>query len=28
VDERKMTLDLLVFGVIQRINAQKWFGNN
>jgi Protein of unknown function (DUF2996) len=28
VDERKITLDLLVFGVIQRINAQKWFGSN
>jgi len=28
VDERKITLDLLVFGVIQRLNAQKWFGNN
>ncbi|NJK30658.1 MAG: DUF2996 domain-containing protein [Acaryochloridaceae cyanobacterium CSU_3_4] len=28
IDERKMTLDLLVFGVIQRLNAQKWFGNN
>lgn len=27
-DERKITLDLLVFGVIQRINAQKWFGGN
>jgi hypothetical protein len=27
-DERKITLDLLVFGVIQRLNAQKWFGNN
>ncbi len=27
-DERKITLDLLVFGVMQRINAQKWFGNN
>jgi hypothetical protein len=27
-DERKITLDLLVFGVIQRINAQKWFGSN
>ncbi len=27
-DERKITLDLLVFGVIQRVNAQKWFGNN
>ena len=28
IDERKITLDLLVFGVIQRINAQKWFGSN
>jgi hypothetical protein len=28
IDERKATLDLLVFGVIQRINAQKWFGKN
>lgn len=28
IDERKITLDLLVFGVIQRLNAQKWFGNN
>jgi hypothetical protein len=27
-DERKITLDLLVFGVVQRINAQKWFGGN
>jgi Protein of unknown function (DUF2996) len=27
-DERKITLDLLVFGVIQRVNAEKWFGNN
>jgi hypothetical protein len=27
-DERKITLDLLVFGVIQRLNAQKWFGGN
>jgi Protein of unknown function (DUF2996) len=27
-DERKITLDLLVFGVIQRLNAQKWFGSN
>jgi len=24
VDERKSTLDLLVFGVMQRLNAQKW----
>jgi hypothetical protein len=28
IDERRVTLDLLVFGVIQRINAQKWFGGN
>lgn len=28
IDERKITLDLLVFGVVQRINAQKWFGSN
>ncbi len=28
VDERKITLDLLVFGVVQRLNAQKWLGNN
>jgi hypothetical protein len=28
VDERKITLDLLVFGVIQRLNAQKWLGHN
>lgn len=28
IDERKVTLDLLVFGVVQRINAQKWFGGN
>lgn len=28
VDERKITLELLVFGVMQRLNAQKWFGNN
>ncbi|MGB8702148.1 MAG: DUF2996 domain-containing protein [Thermosynechococcaceae cyanobacterium] len=28
IDERKVTLDLLVFGVMQRLNAQKWFGNN
>jgi hypothetical protein len=28
IDERKITLDLLVFGVIQRLNAQKWFGGN
>jgi Protein of unknown function (DUF2996) len=28
IDERKVNLDLLVFGVVQRLNAQKWFGNN
>jgi Protein of unknown function (DUF2996) len=28
IDERKVTLDLLVFGVIQRLNAQKWLGKN
>ena len=28
LDERKITLDLLVFGVIQRLNAQKWLGGN
>ncbi len=24
IDERKVTLDLLVFGAVQRLNAQKW----
>jgi Protein of unknown function (DUF2996) len=28
IDERKVTLNLLIFGVLQRINAQKWFGGN
>ncbi|MFB2920842.1 DUF2996 domain-containing protein [Aerosakkonema funiforme] len=28
IDERKITLDLLVFGVIQRLNAQKWLVRN
>ena len=28
VDERKITLDLLVFGVVQRLNGQKWLGWN
>ncbi|MFN3927419.1 MAG: DUF2996 domain-containing protein [Pseudanabaenaceae cyanobacterium] len=28
VDERKATLDLLVFGVVQRLNAQKWLQPN
>ncbi|QSF50491.1 DUF2996 domain-containing protein [Thermosynechococcus sp. TA-1] len=27
-DERKVTLDLLVFGVMQRLNGQKWLGGN
>ena len=27
-DERKITLDLLVFGVVQRLNAQKWLVRN
>lgn len=28
IDERKATLDLLVFGVVQRLNAQKWLKAN
>ncbi|HEY9846000.1 MAG TPA: DUF2996 domain-containing protein [Candidatus Caenarcaniphilales bacterium] len=28
IDERKATLDLLIFGVFQRLNAQKWLGYN
>jgi len=28
MDERKITLDLLVFGVVQRLHAQKWIGKN
>ncbi|HIK09741.1 MAG TPA: DUF2996 domain-containing protein [Oscillatoriaceae cyanobacterium M33_DOE_052] len=28
IDERKITLELLVFGVIQRLNAQKWLAPN
>jgi len=28
IDERKAPLDLLVFGVIQRLNAQKWLQAN
>lgn len=28
IDERKITIDLLVFGVIQRLNAQKWLARN
>ncbi|MBS0016656.1 MAG: DUF2996 domain-containing protein [Arthrospira sp. SH-MAG29] len=27
-DERRITLDLLVFGVVQRLNAQKWLALN
>ncbi|MFZ4664997.1 MAG: DUF2996 domain-containing protein [Prochlorotrichaceae cyanobacterium] len=27
-DERKITLDLLVFGVMRRLNGQKWLGLN
>ena len=27
-DERKINLDLLVFGVVQRLNAQKWLTRN
>lgn len=28
IDERKVTLDLLVFYTIQRLNAQKWLARN
>ncbi len=28
IDERKVTLDMMVFGVIQRLNAQKWLVRN
>jgi hypothetical protein len=28
IDERKTTLDLLVFGLVQRLNGQKWLGRN
>lgn len=28
IDERKITLDLLVFGTVQRLNGQKWLGRN
>lgn len=28
VDERKATLDLMVFGVMQRLNAEKWLRAN
>ncbi|MBW4592833.1 MAG: DUF2996 domain-containing protein [Brasilonema angustatum HA4187-MV1] len=28
IDERKVTLDLLVYGLMQRLNGQKWLGRN
>ena len=28
IDERKVNLDLMVFGVMQRLNAQKWLTRN
>jgi len=28
IDERKVTLDLLLLGVTQRLNSQKWFVRN
>jgi Protein of unknown function (DUF2996) len=28
IDERKMTLDLMVWGLIQRLNGQKWLSRN
>ncbi|WP_216351229.1 DUF2996 domain-containing protein [Leptolyngbya sp. 'hensonii'] len=28
IDERKVTLDLMVFGIMQRLNAQKWLVRN
>jgi len=28
MDERKITLDLLVFGVVKRLSAQKWLDRN
>jgi hypothetical protein len=28
IDERKATLDLMVFGVMQRLTAQKWLSAN
>lgn len=28
IDERKVTLDLMVYGVVQRLNGQKWLGRN
>jgi hypothetical protein len=28
IDERKITLDLLVFGLVRRLNGQKWLTRN
>ncbi len=28
IDERRITLDLMVFGLMQRLNGQKWLGIN
>ncbi|MCU0551723.1 MAG: DUF2996 domain-containing protein [Leptolyngbya sp. Prado105] len=28
IDERKVSLDLLVFGAVQRLNGQKWLARN
>ncbi|MGB3613179.1 MAG: DUF2996 domain-containing protein, partial [Elainellaceae cyanobacterium] len=28
IDERRVTLDLMVFYVVQRLNGQKWLGGN
>ncbi|MBN3887433.1 MAG: DUF2996 domain-containing protein [Nostoc sp.] len=28
IDERKITLDLLVYGLVQRLGGQKWLGRN
>ncbi|RMF25923.1 MAG: DUF2996 domain-containing protein [Cyanobacteria bacterium J083] len=28
IDERKITLDLMVMYTLQRLNSQKWLGNN
>jgi hypothetical protein len=28
IDERRVTLDLMVFGVMQRLNSQKWLARN
>ena len=28
IDERKVSLDLMVYGLVQRLNGQKWLGRN